>query len=608
MARCFPDYVDGKAEGHQESAFLARLRTELPDEFVVIPGLEVAARRDHQESEVDFIVLHPRGRLVLEVKGGKLRRINGHWERLKRGVWVPERKSPFYQSRANSHAVREFIEERFGKSSPEGQALYGRVVVFPDAALEDDSIEVTDQMVLDQSDLVGEGGLLAAINGLLADAENQFRVGRQKKDLKRQQYEAEQVLKAGGVPAEVVELPLEGIRLPDPLTDEQVLRVAKALRPDLLLVPNLSATEVERELIRLSVGQLRALDRVQGSKRLRVLGGPGSGKTLLAVEVARRELRERPGAKVGLVCFNRSLGSFLAEVARSEGLLTAVAGSFYVHVDRLLGSPGLSAGDADYYRQRVRQATEAVRALPEEARFDVLVVDEGQDFRDDGDKLALLDALLKGGLSKGRWRWFEDLNQLLTPPASAPPSAALQALSADLDEAGEYVLTGNWRNTAQIAARVCDVMGLPHDQETPALEGPNVDTAALIPGKEFDMLEALVTKVLAPDIAARRYAPEDVVILGMRGAGKASFDGRDQVGGFPLVPYDPVAPAVPGAIRATTVFKFKGMESHVVVLTDLDQMETLRDRRKAYVGMSRARYRLILVATPEVLGKLKRAG
>ena len=608
MARCFPDYVDGKADGHQESVFLTRLRTELPDEFVVIPSLEVAARRDHQESEVDFIVLHPRGRLVLEVKGGKLRRIDGHWERWKRGAWVPERKSPFYQSRANSHAVRECIEEFFGKESPEARALYGRVVVFPDAALEMDSIEVTDQMVLDQSDLAGEGGLLAAINGLLDEAESQFRVGRQKKDLKRQQYEAEQVLKSGGVPAEVVELPLEGIRLPEPLTDEQVLRIAKALRPDLLVVPNLSATEVERELIRLSVGQLRALDRVQGSKRLRVLGGPGSGKTLLAVEVARRELRERPGSRVGLVCFNRSLGSFLTEVTKSEGLLSAVAGSFYVHVDRLLGSPGLSSGDAEYYRQRVRQATEVARALPEADRFDVLVVDEGQDFRDDGDKLALLAAMLKGGLSKGRWRWFEDLDQVLTPPATTPPSAGLLALSGELDDAGEYILTGNWRNTAQIAARVCDVMGLPHDPDTPALEGPNVDTVPLIPGKEFDMLEALVAKVLAPELAARRYAPEDVVILGMRGAGKASFDGRNQVGGFPLVPFDPVAPAVPGAIRATTVFKFKGMESHVVILTDLDQMETLRDRRKAYVGMSRARYKLYLVATPEVLGKLKRAG
>jgi hypothetical protein len=36
-------------------------------------------------------------------------------------------------------------------------------------------------------------------------------------------------------------------------------------------------------------------------------------------------------------------------------------------------------------------------------------------------------------------------------------------------------------------------------------------------------------------------------------------------------------------------------------------METLRDRRQAYVSMSRDLYRLILVATLEVLGKLKRA-
>ena len=38
------------------------------------------------------------------------------------------------------------------------------------------------------------------------------------------------------------------------------------------------------------------------------------------------------------------------------------------------------------------------------------------------------------------------------------------------------------------------------------------------------------------------------------------------------------------------------------------QMETLRDRRKACVGMSRCRYWLKLLGTPELLGKLKRAG
>jgi len=57
-------------------------------------------------------------------------------------------------------------------------------------------------------------------------------------------------------------------------------------------------------------------------------------------------------------------------------------------------------------------------------------------------------------------------------------------------------------------------------------------------------------------------------------------------------------------LHPTSVFKFKGMESHVIILTDLDQLETLRDRRKAYVGMSRARYQLFLLASPSALSAL----
>ena len=95
MARCIPDFIEDKDEGHPEWVFFDRLKAELPDEFVVIPSLEVAARRDQQESEVDFIILHPRGRLVVEVKGGKLRRQGGRWELCNGGVWITEGKSPF---------------------------------------------------------------------------------------------------------------------------------------------------------------------------------------------------------------------------------------------------------------------------------------------------------------------------------------------------------------------------------------------------------------------------------------------------------------------------------------------------------------------------------
>jgi hypothetical protein len=607
MARCIPDFIEDMDEGHPERVFFDRLKAELPDEFVIIPSLEISSRRDQVESEVDFVVLHPRGRLVIEVKGGKLRRKAGRWERNKGGVWIKEGKSPFYQSRVNSHTVREYLEDHFGKGDPRAEALFGRAVVFPDAVLEVDSIEAVDQMVIDQSNLVGAGSVLTAIYSLFDQAEKQFKEGRHRKDLASQKIEAKQMMEAGLTPLPIVELPLGQIRVPDLLTDAQILQIADALRPDLLMIPSLSATDVERELIRLSASQLRALDSVQGSKRLRVIGGPGSGKTLLAVEVARREVRERHGSKVGLVCFNRSLGSFLGEVARSEGLLTAVTGSFYVHADRLLGNVGKSDGDAAYYQKRVQQAVAAANGLAEEAKFDVLIVDEGQDFRDDGDKLALLDGLVKGGLTKGRWRWFEDLDQVLTPPTDIVPSGLLAEHMATLDDAAEFVLKGNWRNTAQIAERVSAAMGLDYHADGLALEGPEVQTAPLRPGKEFAMLDALVRQEFSTDIATRQYSPEDIVVLSMRGTGKASFEGQTTVGGFPLVPYDPLAPRVPGAIRATSVFKFKGMESHVVIVTDLDQVETLRDRRKAYVGMSRARYKLYLIATDAALSKLKRA-
>ncbi len=65
--------------------------------------------------------------------------------------------------------------------------------------------------------------------------------------------------------------------------------------------------------------------------------------------------------------------------------------------------------------------------------------------------------------------------------------------------------------------------------------------------------------------------------------------------------YDPAKPYEEGTFRTSTVFKFKGMESHVIVLTDLDKLDSPRDRRRAYVGMSRAKYALCVLGGPNAL-------
>ena len=561
MARCIPDRLHAVQFDEAEAELLERLRFELSDEYIVIPCLEVPRQRGAIDSEADFVILHPRGRLVLEVKGGEIGCQGGRWYRVRKG----HRESiapPFYQARDNSYEIREYLERLCGRESAEARMPFNQAMVFTDVDFNAQTFECPKERIVDRAELAAH--TLAEIVGrLLDDGEARFRRHFPDREL------------------------------PAPATDAQLLGVAQLLRPDLRLTSNLSATDMDLELIRLSASQLNALDLVKKNKRLRITGGPGSGKTLLAVETCRRERAATPFAKIGLLCFNRHLGSHLTDVAAREGLTTVRAGSFYAHIDQVLGDVSdAAATDPAYFRARVQRATEVAQVWPLEAKFDLLVIDEGQDLRDDASKLAFMDAILKGGLKDGRWWWFEDLDQILSPEESVLPSAAGQALFALLDDAPEAVVERNWRNTEQIARAAAKVMGRPA-HEGSGISGPAVTTAAYQPGKELATLEAMLTHVVL-----HQQGPEDIVVLSVRGAGKECYAGQATLAGLRLVPFDPSRPYVPGTLRTSTVFKFKGMESYAVVLADLDSLATERDRRKAYVGISRAKYALYILASP----------
>ena len=564
MARCIPDVIPAAQHHDGEQALLERLRTELPDEFIVIPCLEVPHLRTGRDSEADFVILHPRGRLVLESKGGEIRCVQGRWERKKSGKWQPLHP-PFFQARDNSYEIREHLKRTFGKEAPEAKMPFGHVVVFPSIDFNVETIEMPDARLIDRTELANSD-MVKIMHRLLEDTEQRY----------------------------LTRFP--GQSLPVPLTDTQLLAVANKLRPEIRMTSNLSPEALDRQLIRLSSTQLRALDAAAQSKRLRITGGPGSGKTLLALEVCRRERTVNPAERIGLVCFNRHLGALLVDVAKADRLDGVTPGSFYLHLDRILGNVAdAKATDPTYAQQRVRAALEIVKRTPEAEKFDLLVVDEGQDFRDDGDKLALLDAMLKGGLAKGRWRWFEDLDQILSPEAATPPAGAHLGLLEHLDAYGQVEVDCNWRNTEQIAQAAAKVMGRPTPPSF-GVQGPKVTPVDSRPGRDFDLLVA----VLGHE-NLRKYRPEDIIVLSMRGAGKESFAGKAEAAGYRLVPYDANSAYEEGTIRTSTVFKFKGMESHVVILTDVDALATTRDRRKAYVGMTRAKYDLYVLGQPEAL-------
>jgi len=564
MARCIPDTIPQRLHVKSEARLFERLRRELPDDYVLLHSLNIMGKRPGSDVESDFVLLHPKCRLVLEVKGGGIECSDGVWyTNNPKGRF--EIAPPFHQARFNSFDIYNYLKDQFGPGSLGYKSLFGYAVIFPDVDLEVPTIEGDPRRIIGRTELQS--------TPMLDIIERQVSISAQMyKDKFPDQDE------------------------PLSMTPELIAQAIQFLRPDLRLIPSLSADEMDKQLLKLSAEQMRSLNMMDRNPRLRVTGGPGSGKTLLAFETCRRELKARPDSRIGLMCFNRHLGSFLADVSKAEGVPGIDAGSFYSHCARLIGNAGdQTSTDPAYFRQRVTDALAAARSLPEDRKFDLLVVDEGQDFRDDGDKLALMDALLKGGLSKGRWRWFEDMDQILSPDAPHPPAGGhLEALQ-DLEAGAEALMVHNWRNTDQIGRAVAKVIGRT-DIETSGIPGPAVVSAPYPPGRELELLNLVLAKHVLP-----KHLPKDIVILSLRGAGKESYAGAAELAGLKAVPFDPAKPYEEGTIRTSTVFKFKGMESHVVVLTDLDKLNSPRDRRRAYVGMSRAKYALYVLGQTESL-------
>ena len=120
--------------------------------------------------------------------------------------------------------------------------------------------------------------------------------------------------------------------------------------------------------------------------RLRVEGTAGSGKTQLALAEYRAAVEA--GKRPLYLCYNRPLADQFNRVAPAGGL----ALTFHSLCDRLLRAAGRAPdfSRADAFERLVEEA--AALEPDETFRFDVLIVDEGQDFSERWRDLALRHA------------------------------------------------------------------------------------------------------------------------------------------------------------------------------------------------------------------------
>lgn len=396
------------------------------------------------------------------------------------------------------------------------------------------------------------------------------------------------------------------------------------------------------ELLELTPEQKHVLRRTQQRDRCVVTGAAGSGKTVLAMEVARRRCEDE-GESVALLCSNPVLASRFRRWADTlsgdrggkviVGTPASILSAAYPedsdflanHGRRLDESPNieetLRKGALDIaWEDFVRDTLKDIQHHP--APFDTLIVDEAQNLCDRL-FLRLMDKLLDRGIADGKWVMFGDFdNQNIVTPRRSNTGDALDLLNEFCDRLGPELFLGtNCRNTSEIASTTAKVTAI----EAPTLRyihGPRVEHVYFDSMQEVDSLIELQLEKW------RNYGFADYQIILLTTDEGETFDLENQYAGgrWGLVNIreviddvdleqssvaDPIR--VSGdrprrAIRYSDVYDFQGLESDIILLImpmvktqslvrggltlpDHDHM-----RRMLYIGMSRAVAMLSIIA------------
>lgn len=544
MAIMHPTSITKRKHVPSEEKFFNACRDQLSDKYHVFFSVRWYSEEKGKriDSECDFLIFNPDyGFLCVECKGG-------------RGIYVKNedndetwfleefdedrklRCSPYKQAEESMRFFKRYYEDELETEYP---GIYGNAVAFPNFVV---SSPITIQSPLALTiDAKGMGNLQTRIVEI-------FRYFNVKK---------------GG---------RSSFMAPDAQKKFISLinkRVALSIAAGALI------EDKERELAEINQTQDVVIDLLTHYPRAFIIGGAGTGKTWIGIKKIKRCIAK--GKRPLYLCYNRTLAKRVQEHIDSSEADVYCIDDLAIS---LLGDLVKNAPEAN----GCKEYSEMIGQLPALRQYDLVIVDEAQDFTEDWAYCANL--LVK---DDGSIYVFYDESQ--------------NVFSRDFGDKffidGEpFVLRYNIRNTSNIYQYTLDRTALGTDTLVNQIEGVEPDERKLNRKQAvISFIDSIINKL----VNREGVSPEKITILSNRGLDQSVLSDVYYVGGYPLVS---VENKNDSSIAFSTVEAFKGLESDIVIYinhTFKNEAKTEEVKSIQYTALTRARFYLYVIDYETIL-------
>jgi len=484
-------------------------------------SLNLPRHQTKRFGEVDFVICGPGGLFVFEIKGGRVSCRDGIWGTTDASDrYSPLKEPPYIQAKGALLGLLDKIDKNLLK-----HFVCGYGVITPDCSMEDVSSAEWDKAIWADS----KG---------FRDLEKWFKslVNHWAKVAARQ-------------------------RQTSLVSRDNIKDMVNQIRPDFETSTPLFDTIrlVENRIATLTKDQLKFVDVIVNNPRVICSGGAGTGKTFLAVELAKRW--SALGMKVALTCHSPWLKRYIDSFAIPEVTV------------------------AQFNALEVTARRAGVQT------FDALIIDEGQDLLN-FNSIKKMDAFLVGALKNGQWCFFHDSNNQAGVLGSFDPKM-LEYLKTM--KPTNVPLKTNCRNTSQILNKIKSTLNVDMGHDSVG-NGPEVIDKHVFDSKaSCDTLKSEIKKLLIDGA----FTVNEIVILSPeRFKNSSAFELRSNAF-FSVSEMDSFSPGLTrNSIGFANIADFKGLESEVVFLIDMPNPGTnVKFRSFQYIGMSRARALLYVIVS-----------